>query len=70
MTASDYVPTNPDLLLASEGASTDAIPEALMIVPGTCRTGREANVRFGAGRADSCHSRGITRQPNQRPAFR
>lgn len=26
MTASDYVPTYPDLLLASEGASTDAIP--------------------------------------------
>ena len=25
MTASDYVPTYPDLLLASEGASTDAI---------------------------------------------
>ena len=25
MTASDYVPTNPDLLLASEGASTDAL---------------------------------------------
>ena len=25
MTASDYVPTNPDLLLASEGASTDDI---------------------------------------------
>jgi hypothetical protein len=27
MTASDYVPTYPDLLLASEGASTDAINE-------------------------------------------
>ncbi|MFK4874737.1 hypothetical protein [Novosphingobium sp. ZW T3_23] len=26
MTASDYVPTCPNLLLASEGASTDAIP--------------------------------------------
>ena len=25
MTASDYVPTYPDLLLASEGASTDAV---------------------------------------------
>ena len=25
MTASDYVPTHPDLLLASEGASTDAV---------------------------------------------
>ncbi|TCM29977.1 hypothetical protein EDF59_1271 [Novosphingobium sp. ST904] len=25
MTASDYVPTNPDLLLASEGASTDDV---------------------------------------------
>jgi len=25
MTASDYVPTHPDLPLASEGASTDAI---------------------------------------------
>ena len=25
MTASDYVPTHPDLLLASEGASTDDI---------------------------------------------
>jgi hypothetical protein len=29
MTASDYVPTYPDLLLASEGASTDAIGGSL-----------------------------------------
>jgi len=29
MTASDYVPTYPDLLLASEGASTDAVGVAL-----------------------------------------
>ena len=28
MTASDYVPTYPDLLLASEGASTDAVPDS------------------------------------------
>ena len=27
MTASDYVPTYPDLPLASKGASTEAIPE-------------------------------------------
>jgi hypothetical protein len=29
MTASDYVPTYPDLLLASEGASTDAMADYL-----------------------------------------
>jgi hypothetical protein len=29
MTASDYVPTYPDLLLASEGASTDAVDSEL-----------------------------------------
>lgn len=39
MTASDYVPTYPDLLLASEGASTDAyrLPQVLphgAVMPG------------------------------------
>jgi hypothetical protein len=31
MTASDYVPTYPDLMLASNGASTDAIPESTQL---------------------------------------
>jgi hypothetical protein len=31
MTASDYVPKYPDLMLASEGASTDAIPDRCLI---------------------------------------
>jgi hypothetical protein len=31
MTASDYVPTHPNLLLASEGASTDAVPKFRLI---------------------------------------
>lgn len=29
MTASDYVPTYPKFLLASEGASTDVVPSAI-----------------------------------------
>jgi hypothetical protein len=36
MTASDYVPTYPDLLLASEGASTDAIPVSAARLRAAC----------------------------------
>jgi hypothetical protein len=37
MTASDYVPTYPDLLLASEGASTEVI-ERSIAEPKSCRS--------------------------------
>ena len=33
MTASDYVPTGPNLSLASEGASTDAGPQPAQLPP-------------------------------------
>lgn len=35
MAASDYVPTHPNLLLASEGVSTDAVPQS---APGVVST--------------------------------
>jgi len=39
MTASDYVPTYLNLPLASDGASTDAIPESTHL--GHCNLGRD-----------------------------
>lgn len=47
MTASDYVPTHPDLLLASEGASTDAV--RLVTPTGKCVLSRIAPTASEAG---------------------
>lgn len=59
MTASDYVPTYPDLLLASEGASTDAIFEHNLEVSGAAP---HLPDRFRSQSVKNCRSAELSRR--------